>query len=200
MENLHTEIQELKHFIADLKADRAAQKEKEKKESWTKYTSMSIVFIAVLAAIATQRGGGFSSRVLTNLNNATLSQAQASDQWNYYQAASIKEKLYELADAKETSPTEKATIEKALTKYRQQKDDTQKEGKRLEAERKGYLESAANSGSHSSRMGNVIALFQISIALGSICLVTKKKPLWFISMAMAAAATAYGVYVVWFMP
>jgi len=30
------EIAELKGFIAELKADRAAQKEKEQRESWTK--------------------------------------------------------------------------------------------------------------------------------------------------------------------
>jgi hypothetical protein len=44
MELIDKELNELKGFIADLKADRAAQKEKEKRESWTKYTSMSIVF------------------------------------------------------------------------------------------------------------------------------------------------------------
>jgi len=42
MSDLQTELNELKRFIADLKADRAAQKEKEQRESWTKYTTMSI--------------------------------------------------------------------------------------------------------------------------------------------------------------
>ena len=51
------EIAELEGFIADLKADRASQKEKERRESWTKYTSLSLVFIAVLAAVATQWAG-----------------------------------------------------------------------------------------------------------------------------------------------
>ena len=54
MNGLEKEIAELKEFVAELKSDRAAQKEKEKREAWTKYTSMSIVFIAVLAAVATQ--------------------------------------------------------------------------------------------------------------------------------------------------
>src|SRR5579885_2828194 len=125
MDNLQSEIQELKQFIADLKSDRAAQKDKEKREAWTKYTSMSIVFIAVLAAIATQRAGGFSSRVLTNLNNATLSQAQASDKWSYYQSSSIKEKLYDLASMSENAGVQKSEIEKSLAKYRKQKDDLQ---------------------------------------------------------------------------
>ena len=52
MNDLQKEIAELKSFIADLKADRAATKEKEKREAWTKYVSLSVVIIAVIAAIA----------------------------------------------------------------------------------------------------------------------------------------------------
>src|ERR1043165_915793 len=97
MDTLQSELNELKNFITDLKADRAAQKDKEKREAWTKYTSLSIVFIAVLAAVATQWSGKYSSRVLVALNDATFNQAKASDQWGYYQAKSIKQNLYEVA-------------------------------------------------------------------------------------------------------
>src|SRR5215471_8159662 len=92
---LDQELAELKNFIADIKADRAAQKEKEKRESWTKYTSISIVFIAVLATVATQYAGKYSGRTLVELNKATFSQAKASDKWGEYQANSIKRNLYE---------------------------------------------------------------------------------------------------------
>src|ERR1051325_582306 len=97
MDTLGQELIELESFIADLKADRAAQKEKEQRESWTKYTSMSLVIMAVLAAIAMQWAGKYSSRVLVALNDSTFNQAKASDQWSYYQAKSIKQNLYELA-------------------------------------------------------------------------------------------------------
>ena len=89
------ELGELKEFIAELKADRAAQKEKEKREAWTKYTSISLVQIAVLASLAAQWAAKYSSRVLVSLNDSTFYQAQASDQWGYYQAKSIKRNLYE---------------------------------------------------------------------------------------------------------
>ena len=92
---LDQELLELKGFIADLKADRAAQKEKEQKEGWTKYTAISLVCIAVITALASQLAGKYSSRVLTKLNDSTYYQAQASDQWSYYQAKSIKQNLYE---------------------------------------------------------------------------------------------------------
>ena len=45
MDPLHNELEELKTFISDLKADRTAQKEKEKREAWTKYTSLSLVLL-----------------------------------------------------------------------------------------------------------------------------------------------------------
>jgi hypothetical protein len=113
MDSLQEELAELKSFIADLKADRAAQKEKEQRETWTKYTSMSLVLLAVLAAVATQWGGKCSSRTLVFLNDSTFNQAKASDQPG-----------------------------------------------------------------------------QIAIALGSICLVVKKKPLWYLGLLFGAAATA----------
>src|SRR5258708_19468474 len=96
MNDLQTEIAELKVFIADLKADRAAQKEKEAREGWTKYTSLTIVILAVLAAVATQWSGKYGSRTLVNLNDATFNQSKASDAWSFYQAKSIKQNLYEI--------------------------------------------------------------------------------------------------------
>ena len=59
---LHEELNELKQFVADLKADRAATKEKEQREAWTKYTAISLVFIAVLLRleVSISRAGSIS--------------------------------------------------------------------------------------------------------------------------------------------
>ena len=54
MDDLKSELNELKQFIGELKADRAATKEKEKRDGWTKYVSLTVVLIAVLASIAAQ--------------------------------------------------------------------------------------------------------------------------------------------------
>src|ERR1700691_1257611 len=89
MDNLHDELKELKGFIAELKADRAATKEKEKREGWTKYVSLTVVIMAVLASIAAQWAGRYSGRV-------TISQAKATDAWNLYQARSVKGHLLEV--------------------------------------------------------------------------------------------------------
>src|ERR1041384_741000 len=129
MPDLQTELAELKSFIADLKADRAAAKEKEKREAWTKYVSLTIVVIAVCAAIATQWAGKYSSRTLAKLNDATFFQAKASDQWSYYQAKSIKQNLYELSRSQlhASADADAAKVQKEfddkIAKYEKDKAD-----------------------------------------------------------------------------
>jgi hypothetical protein len=49
-------------------------------------------------------------------------------------------------------------------------------------------------------MGLAITLFQVAIALGAMCLIVKKKPLWFASMILALLAVAQMVYVLYVMP
>ena len=49
--------------------------------------------------------------------------------------------------------------------------------------------------SMAERMGTAIAIFQIAIAMGSICLVTKKRPLWYLALAFASLATAQMIQV-----
>jgi len=196
---LDKELAELKGFIAELKADRAAQKEKERREAWTKYTSLSLVFIAVLAAVATQRGGGYSSTVLVQLNKSTLYQAQASDQWSFYQAKSIKQNLYEglqelaprVAEVAARDDSSGAGAFKArIAKYEAEKAKIMADAKQLEQQQKDAQAAASTAAQHGGGMGKAISLYQIAIALGSICLVTKKKSLWYLSLFVAALGTA----------
>jgi len=199
MDTLQSELNELKQFIADLKTDRAAQKEKEKREAWTKYTSLSIVFIAVLAAVATQWSGKYSSRVLVSLNDATFNQAKASDLWGYYQAKSIKQNLYEVAreqlpktgDRPDSAAGKQVdSFNAKITKYEQEKNQVQADAKKLEAQRDGARQAAVTASQHGSGMGLAVSIFQIPIAMGSICLVVKKKPLWYLSVLLALIAAA----------
>ncbi|HEX9113470.1 MAG TPA: DUF4337 family protein, partial [Nitrospirota bacterium] len=55
----------------------------EKKEPWLNYLALTTVVFAVCATLSTLKGGGYGSK-------AVISQAQASDQWAYFQSKSIK--------------------------------------------------------------------------------------------------------------
>ena len=182
MDNLQQELAELKGFIADLKADRAAAKEKEKRESWTKYVSLTVVIIAVVGSIAAQMSGKFGSRT-------QMSQAQASDQWNLYQARSIKGHLLEvttkqMAKTCNTNDPEVQRIikgfENDIVKYNLGKTNSENIAHSFEKTRD---ESSALGG----RIGNASQLIYLAIALSSMCLLTKKKPLWLLAIALAAA-------------
>jgi chromosome segregation ATPase len=179
MDDLKSELGELKQFIAELKADRAATKEKERREAWTKYVSLTVVGFAVIASIASQWGGGYSSKT-------QLSQAQASDQWNYYQAQSVKQHMFELTRSQLPRNSGAAEIEQAkkdfdakIAEYEKRRADSKAEATRLENARNIYSKIGG-------RLGLAISCFSVAIATASLCLLTKKKPLWFCSMAFAA--------------
>jgi hypothetical protein len=192
MDTLQSELADLKGFIADLKADHVRQKEKEKKESWTKFTSLSIVFLAVLAAIASQWSGKYGSRVLASLNDSTFQQAKASDQWSYYQAKSIKQNLYEIpresaavqANGDVSAAKRQEDVAAKIAKYEAEKKQIKEEAEKFEKMRDTARKEAAEAARLGGGMGSAVALFQISIALGSICLLTKKKTIWYLSMAV----------------
>ena len=184
MDNLQDELKELKGFIAELKADRVATKEKEKREAWTKYVSLTVVLIAVLGSIATQWAGKYSSRV-------QLSQAKASDSWNLYQARSVKGHLLEvttnfLAKMGDSNNPEVQKMlkdySKAVTKYNGGKDESQSIARAYEADR----DTAEALG---KKLSPAIPLFSVSIAMASMCLLTKRKPLWLVALFAAAVAT-----------
>ena len=200
-----TDLDELKALVAELRADHTAQKEKEKSERWTKYVSLTMVFIAVLAAIATLKGGGYSTRTLKEMNEATFNQTQASDQWSYFEAKSIKENLYELElehlnAAPVPDSAAAAKMKAKVDKYEKDKADITALARKYEAARDSARKTATSAAEHSKQMGLAITLFQIAIALGAMCLIVKKKPLWIVSTVLGGLATAQMIYVLGYLP
>jgi hypothetical protein len=200
-----SDLNELKELVAELRAEHAAQKEKEKRERWTKYVSLTMVVIAVLAAVATLKGGGFSTRTLKEMNEATFNQTQASDQWSYFEAKSIKQNLYEIElDHLNAAPSPDAAavarMKAKVDKYDKDKADITALAKKFEAARDAARQSATVSAEHSKAMGLSITFFQVAIALGAMCLIVKKKPLWIASLIFGALAAAQMIYVLFFLP
>ena len=188
------ELKEFRELDASIKADRQLQKEKESRDSWTKYVSLSMIFIAVLAAVANQKGGGFSSTVVKQLNEATFNQAAASDQWSLYQAKGIKQSLAEgeldslrLANAKDEKRI--ATLAAKAKRYETEKQAVMKDATALEAKRDEARRLAERAGALGRKMGLASTLFQIGIAIGGVCLIVKKRWLWWVSLVIGALAT-----------
>jgi hypothetical protein len=84
-----TAQEDVRALIKVLHQDRQNAKDKEQRESWTKYVSLMVVVLAVATGIGSLKSAAYASRVMLN-------QAQASDTWAFYQAKSIKQKLVEM--------------------------------------------------------------------------------------------------------
>lgn len=188
---MNSDQEDVKELIVSIKAEKQAQKEKELRDGWTKYVSLTLVCLAVLTAIATLKGGGFTTRTLKELNEATFEQANASDQWAFFQAKSIKQNLYEIEGDLMPKDAEVKALEKVkakVEKYGKEKEEIMKEAKAHEVKRDASRSNAAKAADMSKNMGLAITLFQISVALGGICLITKKKWLWFSSLGVGGYA------------
>ncbi len=195
-------LDDLKELVGALKADRQAQKDKERREAWTKYVSLTTIFLAVLAAVATQRAGGFSSATMKQLNEATFNQAEASDQWSYYQAKGIKLNLYKLeherlASVPTTDPKLLASLAEQVARYEKEQKDIAGDAKKFEAKRDAARDEASKAAAGGGKMGLATSVFQIAIALGGITLIVKKRWLWFASMAGGLLAVAQMLRVIY---
>jgi hypothetical protein len=195
-----SDLDQLKEHLVELKAERDAAKEKERREAWTKGAGVSVVVVAVLAAVATQWGGKYSTRTLTALNDATYFQARASDQWSFYQAKSIKQNLYEVAvEQEQANPSDKtagivASLDAKVAKFAEEKETIKKGAEQLETDRLKARKLAGEWSTRGSGMGLAVSIYQIAIAIASIAMLMKRRPYWYVSLTLAAGATAQMIH------
>jgi len=198
------ELIEFRELVASIKSDRLAQKEKEARDSWTKYVSLSMILIAVLAAVCAQKGGGFSSTVMKQLNEATFNQAAASDQWSLYQAKSIKQSLAEnqvdlLVPTDSGAQKHLAELQGKAKRYDGEKKDVMKDATAFEAKRDTARKTAEQAARLGSSLGLASQLFQIAVAIGGVCLIMKKRWLWAVSLSLSGLALVQMIRVLYFM-
>ncbi|MDQ6892383.1 MAG: DUF4337 domain-containing protein [Acidobacteriota bacterium] len=153
--------------------------------------ALSTALFAALAAIAALRAGATVNEALVLKTEATRLQAEASDQWAYYQAKGIKAAVAEasrtswLAIAKEP-PAEYGANEK---RYKAEQEEISRKAKEKEKERDAKSEEADHLLHHHHRFANAVALFQVSIALGAVAALTRSRAVWGGSLLMGIAGT-----------
>src|SRR6202045_1239385 len=95
-------------------------------EKWISWVALSTAILAVLAAIAGLLSG-------KHANEAMMSQIEASDQWGYYQAKSIKASVLDAKIALSTAPSEPDTAKRDRYEKDQEEIKTEAEHKQAEA-------------------------------------------------------------------
>lgn len=166
----------------------------EKKEPWLNWLALTTVILAVCATLSTFKGGGFSTR-------SVLSQTQASDQWAYYQAKSIKGYLYELqkgefelklkTEGATLTPAVRAEYQNLVADYGAKISKYEKEKTEIMAEAKRFEEVRDNAQSHSKTFGIAVIYLQLAVLLSSVAALLKKKPVWVAGLCLGTLGVGY---------
>ncbi|HEY3123051.1 MAG TPA: DUF4337 family protein [Thermoanaerobaculia bacterium] len=157
-----------------------------------KRIALSTALFAALAALAALKAGATVNEALVLKTEAARLQAEASDQWAYYQAKGIKAATAEaartswLAIAKEP-PAEYGEKQK---RYGEEQKEIEKKAREKEKERDEKSREADELLHHHHGYANTVALFQVAIALGAVAALTKNRPVWAASLLLGTAATA----------
>ncbi len=144
-------------------------------ETWISWVALSTAILAVLAAIA----GLLSGR---HVNEAMMSQIEASDQWNYYQAKGIKAAVLDAKMSLSGAPNE--SDQSKRDRYEKEQEEIKSEAERKEA--------AAKSNFHKHEVfAGGVTMFQIAIAIAAISALTRRRPFWIVSLLFGAAGGAF---------
>jgi len=144
-------------------------------QKWISGVALSTAILAVLAAIASLLSG-------EHANEAMLNQIEASSQWSYYQAKSIKAAVLDAKIAFTGAPDESDQSKRA--RYEKEQQEIRSEAEHKEAAAKSYF--------HKHEVfARAVTMFQIAIAIAAISALTKKRSFWLVSLVFGALGCAF---------
>jgi hypothetical protein len=174
------------------KLDEAIEKAEEAGEErvapkWTFLLALSTAIVAVLAAIASLHAGNLSGEALLSKNEAVLAQAKASDQWAYYQAKGIKGVIYQTqAEALGgRSSAIAAKFRSEAKRYKDEQADIKEKADELDREVAAHNKEAEDFGHREHFFSLAVTFYQVGIALSAIAAISKRKPLWYLSLLIS---------------
>lgn len=135
-------------------------------ERWIMNVALTAAILAVLAAVA-------ALIAEHQATHAMIDQIQSSDNWSYYQAKSIKEKLLQSKIELLQSlgkPSSKADGEQ-LEKYVRDEEKLKEKAEAMQSEAEAQLHAH-------TVLSRSVTMFQIGIAVCAISVLTRRKWFW----------------------
>jgi Domain of unknown function (DUF4337) len=143
--------------------------------AWISWVALSTAILAVLAAIAGLLSG-------QHVNEAMMNQIEASNQWNYYQAKSIKASVLDAKMSLAGAPNE--SDQSKRDRYEKEQEQIKSDAEQKEA--------AAKSNFHQHEVfARGVTMFQIAIAIAAISALTRKRSFWFVSLIFGAIGCVF---------
>jgi hypothetical protein len=194
-QNMHVAIGEVRAFVQNQKEEKTKAEAQALQDRWTRYAALSMAFIALIAGYAMSKGGDCAGRISKDLSEATYNQTQASDQWSFYQAKAQKQLILDLEiNLRSIAKADEANIDdlkKKVIRYDKEKTEIRAEAEKFEKLRNGFRGDAEAMTVLGAKLAKAAQMFQISLAIGGLCLLSKKKWLWYITLGVSAIAICF---------
>jgi hypothetical protein len=155
--------------------------------------TMTIAVLAVAAAVVASLETTEGDRTIVAKNDAVLQQNKATDEWNFFQAKSLKKNLYVLA-AEQGGP-KAAAYAKVAGKNAAEQNDIQKKAKALEEKRDASSEAAERHEWRHERLTVASTLLHMSIAIATLAIILGRRWPWLTSLALAGAGAVMAIWV-----
>lgn len=166
-------------------------------QSLAQKIALMTAVLATVGAMFSYQSGSAQNEAMFLKNQSILKQAEASDQWAFCQAKSVKSHIDDATAALATDLETKARFLAAKAGEDKEKAEIQAEAQKLQAEsRRLGIESDVKLRPH-ERLALALSGLQIAIALAAITVLTKCR--WFlwgsVSFAVIGVVTAASAFI-----
>lgn len=177
--------------------ERAVEEATEKEGNrFAQKIALMTAVLATVGALISYQSGSAQTEAMFLKNESILKQAEASDQWSYYQAKSMKAHIAAATADTALSPEVRQKYIAQLAQLEKEKTEIQVEAKKLQNQSQSFgRQSEAKLRPH-ERLALAMTFIQIAVALAAITVLTRKNWLLWGSIAsagvgLAAAATTF---------
>ncbi|HEX3124283.1 MAG TPA: DUF4337 domain-containing protein [Rhodanobacteraceae bacterium] len=158
--------------------------------------ALTTAILAALAAVASLNAGGTVNEALALKTESTRLQAEASDQWAYYQAKGLKATVTEVSRntwiALDKTPPD--DLAKNQERYAEDQKKSMEKAKELEKQRDEKSAEADELMHRHHFFAQSVAWLQVSIALGAVAALTRKGMVWAGSLVLGLAGAGVFAY------
>lgn len=157
-----------------------------------KQIALTTALLAALGAVAALKSGDSVNRALVLKTEAGRFQAEASDQWAYYQAKGIKGHVVETSRAiwLAAGKTPPPDVDTAVAKYAADQKDIEKAAKEKERARDEASREADELLERHHHFANSVAFIQVAIALGAVAALSQARLVWYGSLVIGVIGAA----------
>lgn len=180
--------------MTDLLEVRERQEQAAEADRFSGRVSILVALLAVITAATSSFENTETAGAITAQGRAVLAQDKATDQWNFYEAKSLKKNMLEIA-AGGAGPRGPGLSAKAAKEAADQASAEAK-ARSFEKERDAALEESELHEKRHHRLSLAATLLEIGIAISTIAIITRRHWPWILSACLGlgglvTAATAF---------